>query len=588
MKIDVRASARRAVDRCRALRLSDLRRLPDRPVVCTFLLGVVFTAFQMWWNIRHRHLGDFNVDEEGGLAAAFRFHRSVDLDPRPLLTQVFSTWNGPLVPLLAIPGLIIGPRSVYSAMLVQPVLVVVAGCAAAGIVNAMGHRRAALLTGVTMILIPGSVLSSRSYQYSIGVAAFFALALWALVTSDRGRNRWRTIGFGAATGLMTLCRTMAASFVPGLGLAALVILVWHRRAIVNALLAAVAAFAVAGPWWIVEWKPITDYLALNAYGPRAHYWGTVAFSNRVDDHIRFFEADFGYLVPIATRAMGFVALGAVIWMVRRRRERAWRGSARILLAVWVAGLAGQIALLSTPNFAVFFAYPLDVAFIVGVIGLLAGLPPHGARRHWQWWKEAFSAITVCFLVGSFVVSLTMIESERPTGGWRSLFTGDYAAGLQSGNIDADPRLLSTDSAVRKQAADEWWRTLVVFTDQIDRLGRALDGPLLETVVGEVHLLNANTILLAQEVTGKGFQGVEVVNTLEPPDDQLRHDVTPLAGGIPRVLVMINGRSLGFPNGRGMSRLLTIALQRGWVPGAPIPLPDGGNVTVMTHPESLPS
>ena len=241
------------------------RSLPDRPVLATLLIGLVFTVLQTWWIAKHRQLGAFNVDEEGGLAAALRFHRSVGLDPRALITEVFSTWNGPLVPLLAVPIIIAGPHAIATVMVIQPLLVVAAACGTAGIVaNTNFSRRAALLAGVMTMLLPISVVSSRSFQYSTGVAAFLALSLWGLLASDRGRRRWPMIGFGAATGAMLLCRTMSASFLPAIAVAALVVVARERRAWINVIVAAVTTLVVAGLWWAVEWNDIIKYLTENA------------------------------------------------------------------------------------------------------------------------------------------------------------------------------------------------------------------------------------------------------------------------------------------------------------------------------------
>ena len=99
-------------------------------------------------------------------------------------------------------------------------------------------------------------------------------------------------------------------------------------------------------------------------------------------------------------------------------------------------------------------------------------------------------------------------------------------------------------------------------------------------------MNANTIGLAEEITAKGIQGIRVPNTLEPPDRELLKELTPEADGVPRVLVIVNGRSLGFPNGRGRDRFVRLAHGEGWLPRARIGLPDGGSVVVYTHPDSI--
>lgn len=553
--------------------------LLDRPVAATVVVGVCFTALQWWWNARYRHLGAFNVDEEGGLAAAMRFHRQFGLDPRPLLGEVFSTWNGPLVPLLAIPVMIVGPDSISTVMAVQSLLVVVAAVGVAGAVANIAGPRAATLAGVTMMLLPISVVSSRSFQYSIGVAAFLALALWALLASDRGRRRWPMVAFGLATGAMLLTRTMSASFLPAIVAGSVIVVARERRAVANLAIAAGAAAMIAGPWWIAEFDNITTYLTENAYGPRARYWGSVAWGDRLGDHFDYFLKDFRLLVPIGLAAAATALLVALV--ARARGAAPWRdGSVRPLAAVWVVLLLTRAALLSTSNLGYWFAHPLDMTIVIATIGTIAAAPvPPGSRARW---RTAFAAIATAFLVVSFAVSLRVAENGGlADGDWRWGYVADHAA-LLGGGLEADPRLHSPDGEVRRQVADEWFRASARLAREIDRIG-AERGTLLQTVIGEIHLMNANTILLTEEALGRGIYGLVVVNTLEPPDARLRQDLSPRVGDAERVLIVVRGRSLAFPNGRGRERFIRLAEADGWRPDAQIELPDGGEVVVYVRP-----
>ena len=563
------------------------RGLTQRPVLVTATAGLVFTIVQFWWNTTYRRLGAFNVDEEGGLAAAFRFHRSIGLDPRPLLREVFSTWNGPLVPLTSVPGLLLGPNTVQVVMIAQSLIVVAAACATAGIVMAIGHRRAAFVSGLLMLLLPVSVASARSYQYSTGVAACMALALWALVASDRGNIRWRMIAFGVATGAMTLCRTMAVGFVPGLAIAALFVVRRDRRGITNTALAAAGAIAVAGPWWYTQWDSITEYLRFNAYGSRAHYWGSVAMADRVSDHIRYFFNDFTSIAVFGLSVVAVSIVGALVWMAVHRRMIPLTGSRRGLLAVWVVAVAGRIVLLSTSNLGFWFAYPLNVPMIAGAVALIAALPVPTNRwlRHW---KAVPATICCAFVVVAFLVSLSVPSAgELDENDWRNVFVSNHAS-LQGGNLEADPRLESTDAAVRNAAAHQWWTMSERLTKEIDSVARRSGGTVLQTVIGEIHLMNANTIGLAEEVTTTGINGIQVVNTLEPPDNVLRQDLGPKLNGVPRVLVIIRGRSLGFPNGRGRDRFVRLAREEGWRSTWQTPMPDGGKIELYTNAKSIPN
>lgn len=553
------------------------------PALTVAVIGLLYTVVQMVWIARFRFLGAFNVDEEGGLAAALRFHRNLELDPRPLARVVFSTWNGPLVPLLAVPALVLGPRTAATAMVVQPLLVVAAACGVAGIVGSTGNRRAAIVSGLVVLGLPISIVSARSFQYSTGVGAFLALGLWALLASDRGRNRWRMVAFGAAIGAMLLCRTMSAGFLPGVAVASLVLIVWTRRAIVNLVIAASTALVVAGPWWYTQWDAIMRYLAENAYGDRAHYWGSVSVRGRIEDHTKFFRDDFRLLLVLPVLMAGLVLVGA-LWRSRRDRFDRWFERPREVLAVGAVGILGFAALFSTSNVGFWFAYPLDVVLVAAfgliVVALPDGLGPRSVR-----WKSVIGSLAVAIAATSFVASqwITGARGFDASGIWQSVI-GTHGE-LQGGNIEADPRMASPDVDERRRAAHEWLAASTEVAETIEALQRR-HGTVLQTVTGEIHLLNANTIALTEEVTGQGLSGVIVNNTLEPPDRVLRRDLTPLVDGVPRVLVIVHGRSLGFPNGRGSDRFRRLAIEEGWQVHRTVRLPDGGHVEILIDPESI--
>lgn len=551
------------------------------PVMSTAIIGAVFLVAQMAWIVRARHLGSFDVDEAGGLAAAMRFHRSFGVSPIAMVRDVFGTYNGPLVPLLALPFLVVGPASVHTVMVVQPLLVVLASVSAAGMLRAMGHRRAALLGGIAVMGLSISVVSSRSFQYSTGVGAFLAVSLWALMASRQGRSRWHMVGMGAAVGAMLLCRTMSASFLPAIAVAALIVVAWRERAVlINIALGVLTAVAVAGPWWFIQWDQIMRYLMANAYGDRAHYWGSVPAGARLRDHWIYWNADFRIQIVLVALVL-ILCLAAV---VARRSSTSLRLDVRPVLAAWAVVILGSVALLSTSNRGFWFAYPLDIVFVVGVVALLArvGDEPVWIRRA----RDGLAVTWVGLVVVTYVISLNPTGPADPrTEGWsdaeRFIASLDR---LQIGNIDADERLGSSDLGERRLASQEWQAANVELAQELQDISES-SGPLLQSVTGEIHLFNANTILLAQEVSGKGINALEVVNTLEPTDDELRESTAPEHLGRPRVLVIVDGRSLPFPDGRDIERLRGIAEAEGWVERRRIPLPDGGDVTVYTHPDS---
>lgn len=555
------------------------------------LAGAGFVAVQMWWVSQVRRLGSFNVDEAGGIAAALRFHRSLEPTTlRPLLRAIFHTWNGPVVPLLSVPALIPGERTSSWVILIQPVLVAVAALGAAGIVRHLVGPRPALVAGAVVLCMPISVISSRSYQYSTGVGAFLALAVWALVTSDRGRKRWHLVGFGAATAAMVLSRTMSIAFVPFLALAVVLVIARERRALMNVGLAALTWFVLAGIWLIDNFAQISEYLYVNAFGERARYWGAVPLDERLLSRFGYFMADYRLLVAPGLAALVLAAIAR--WRAPAvpglRSRAAWWAANRELVAVWVVAIGVFLALFSTSNFGYWFAYPQDVVVVAAVVATAVRLARDGRQASPRW----LGALGLCAVA---IAALSLLLSLVPNGSvgsqgygpsWQRLFVTTHNQ-MQGGNNEADRRFESDDPAERRQAAKEWFDANAAVASTIDRLQRE-HGTVVQSIIGEIHLLNANTIGLTEEVTNQGIAGIEVVNTLEPPDEVLRQTLSPWRGKDARVMVLIISPSLGFPDGRGWPRYLDLAIDEGWRAQERIPLPAGGEVLIFTHPASIPS
>lgn len=565
-----------------------IHRIASRPVLATAAVGLLFVALQTWWISKARYAGAFDVDEAGGIAASLRFLHGLEGGPADLARLVFGTRNGPLVPLLSVPLLLVGPDSPTTSMVIQPMLVVTAACGAAGVLASMGHRRASLLAGVGVMGMSISIVSSRSYQYSTGVAAFMALAMWALAASDRGRDRWRMIAFGAAVAAMLLSRTMAAGFVPALAVAALIIVAHEARAWVNLGLAALTTLLLAGPWWWFQWGAITEYLVDNAYGDRAHYWGPVTVSDRLSTHLRYFNDDFRFTLTAAAAILLLLLITVAVRRPDRAEIRRSMAGAAPLVAVWAVIALGSLALLSTSNRGFFFAHPLDVMFVAGSAGVLARLPVQGSRPLILA-RDSVGVLWVAVVILTFGVSTRVSGSVDPRSdqvGFEEAFV-DVLDRRQTGNVEADGRLASLDPRERRAAADEWFDAGVTVAGELDELQDTYPGPILQSMTGEIHLMNANTLMLAEELSGMGRSALEVVNTLEPPDEDLLAHLAVRSDEMRRVLVIVDGRSLPFPDGRDIERFTRLAEDEGWKVHATVPMPDGGEVRLYTHPDNHP-
>lgn len=606
-----------------------VKRLVERPVLATALLGLLYVVVQVWWIHSSRFVGGIDVDEAGGIATALTFHRLLSTGFTPLLQSIAGVGNGPLVPLLAVPFLVVGPRTATTAMTLQPVLAAVAATAAAGITRRISGNMAAVLAGALVLCMPAIIVSSRSFQNSLGVAAFLSLAVWALIASDRCQRLATMLAFGAATGAMLLCRTMSVGFVPALAVACLIVMAWNARAFLNVALSALAAVVVAGPWWYRQWDYITGYLTENAYGDRAEYWGATSIAGRLASHVSNLARNYSLAFPLVMIVLTISILSLVSWYRVEGTVRSWPVWSRDLAAIWVVALGGYIALMSTSNLGFWFSTPLDVMLIVALIGVAARLPEpnlgHSLTRslalilgvglmigltlvdprRGNWlqsvyiaaaivvigWKPTRWQHSIGVLLSLTAVATLLVSLPRVGGGaaatadidWRHRIVNDLDE-LQGGNLEADIRLGSLDLSDRQRAAAEWQAASHQLVEELVDLDQ--QGPFNETTVGSMHLFNSNTIGIAQELYPRGGRNLSTVNTLEPPDEEIAKSLSPMADDVPRVLVVIEGRSLQFPDDRGWPRLVHLAENSGWEIRNTVPLPDGGRVAIYTHPDSI--
>ncbi len=621
--------------------LARLAQLGDRPILATAVVGLVFFLIQAYWIHRARFVGALDVDEAGGIAHALRFHRLLLDGPLALVRGVFATGDGPLVPLLSVPFLLVGPRSVNTAMLAQPMLVVLAALGAAGATNRIAGPRAGTVAGIAVFGTPVMIVSSRSFQNSLGVAAFLSLALWALSSSDRARRMVPMVAFGAAVGAMLISRTMAIGFVPAVGGALLIVVAKERKVLLNIGVAGCAALFVAGPWWYSQWDYITGYLTENAYGDRASYWGPTELSGRFATHLDRIDTNFKLAFPYLNLLVLVLALVSLVgWYREHGSARSWPGWKRELLAVWFVWIMGYVALFSTSNIGYWFSTPLDVMMIVGLIGLATRsarcindttalrriVPVLGALfvigliltdpRDGRWVEAGFViAASVALLLagskwltalGGIVVAaagLTFLASLEAAGSGgnsdvnapvRSMFVPDLDD-VQAGNWTADGRLGSTDLADRRRAAAEWQDAADRLVDELVRLDS--NGLYVETTVGSMHLFNTNTIGVAEELAdrpvgvarGRQHVGAARRGTQRRTDADLRrpppssgHRRRPLAA-VPRRAGLAPARSNGGGAGLGRQRQYRTTRRRpAW---SPTPTPTRSRTRDAARPRS---
>lgn len=572
-------------------------RILRHPATITALLGVVVAALNIWWVHSQRHLGAYNVDEVGYMATALRFHRSLDLaHPLEFLKTIGApSSTGPLVPLLAVPLIVVFGRGVPVVMLIQPLLVVVAAVAVAGITSVAAGRRAGVVAGFVTLCVPGMVQAARGFQYATAAAAFLGLAVWALLASDRGRRRPQMLAFGAATGLMLLSRTMAVGFLPGLAVAAAIQARRDRHAWANVGLAAAVATVVAGPWWVASRDALFDYLFGFGFGRSSQFYGDSAPWDRVMRRWSNLAEDVRVLRWVGAAVILAAAGTAIVHLIAARRsDRITNASGTIVLrraarralddplsTIGTVVAVGYLMLLTTRNQGVWFELPLEtlmVAFIVAVAARLA--PPLRTTLE-------LAAVAVAML--TFAVSLTdpgglvgRDPSQRSSLQRVQLVLYGALIDKERPLSDADPALGSDDPAVRDRAAQRWWDANVAVAEAIEHVRAATGNRLFISVSGNSHLINGQSLLLTGELQSLPTPPSEVPDTSASASELRRH-LTPTFDGLQRMLVLITSRSQPFPEDREVPRLETLATSLGWRPSTRIPLPDGGEVLFMTRP-----
>jgi len=550
-----------------------------RPLVAVAVGGLLVAALNIWWVAAHRRLGALTIDEVGYMATGLGYHRALRADgPAELLRQVFlPSPTGPLVPVLSVPALIAGPRSITTLFATQTLIGVLAAVAAAGCSLRIAGRGAAMLTGLVVLSLPGMIGSARSYQYAAAVGACMLLALWALLCSDRGSSRWHMVGFGAAVGAMLLARSMALGFVPGLAIASLIVIRKDRRAWTNLAWSVLAVVAVAGPWWWASRGPLFDYLFRYGYGDQAREYGSGGFLTRAVE--RWIEVGTDVRLPYVLLGIACVGVSLAVAVAGARGtspSRWWR-SHRELLAVTSVVVVGVVALMSTANVGVWFELPLELVAAVGIVsaGAVAG------RRELRL-VGRLAAITA---VATLVVSATDPGGQDHPGGARGVVQALVYSNVHDFYWDvaaADPQLSSNDPRVRNAAADAWWAAALHTTERLEAM-RAEDDSLLVTASGASQLLHGQTLRLVRQLELLPEVDTEEVDSTAPIDDLLPH-LDPSPDGRRRVLVLMQPNSKLFPPDREVARLATLARDHGWQVVDRVELPDGGHVEILDTPQ----
>lgn len=349
------------------LRLDNSRRWLLVVVVGCLLLA----AFNVWWVANYRHGYPFDVDESGYTMIGLNDYFGLESHGLHGWWEAVQTQtpNAPLLP--ALTSLVL----VFNTGLLQGFGVLIAfgallTLAAYGIGTRLAGPRLGALAALAVATSQGTFLFTREYVFALPTAAFLSCAVYALVSSDAMRRRGWAIACGASVGLMLLSRTMAVSFVPGIVVAAALLVLTRGRGdlrprLLNFALALLTATAVTATWYWRNLSPVWDYLTNFGYGSQAQYYGEsdspVSWDRFKSVTDRMIQSDL--LVPLAALvSLGLVALGVVLVLRLKdsddRRGELWNILGADALAVFLVAAAGFAALMTSQNGGNGFSYPI--------------------------------------------------------------------------------------------------------------------------------------------------------------------------------------------------------------------------------------
>ena len=537
------------------------------PLLTVAVVASVVALGHAVWIWTHRHLGAFDPDEAGYAAHALRVHRTIDLQhPFAAIREAVNAGNGPFVPSLAVPLLLPGPRDPRTVMMIQPILLVLGSVSVAGIARRLSGSGAALACGLTFLVLPTVGLATQSFWLGLGAASMMGVSVWALLASERGANRWVWV-YGAAMAAMTLSRTMALAFVPGLVVAG-VIMTWgdrrgQRRIVGSWLLAA----AIAGPWFLVMRETVFGYLVSYGYGPRAGLFGQGGPLQRLEFRYERISGDVGR--GLTTSAVLVALVGAAVIGWRWWRSRTPPDGGRPTAAVLATFVLGLAALVSTTNNGVWFELPL-IVLLVPLVGSLA------ARA-----MPVFRAALSLQIAAQAVVVLAVLWWIVPP---RWGITAHY----ENGFAQYDERFASDRRDELSAAARDWRRVNAAVAEEMRRLDGQDGLGAVFVVTGNMQLLNTNTIALASELSGWGPRQEVPDTTAETA--RLAEHLTPTATGadgriVERVLVVaLHDQHLFTPDAEVIA-FYRRARAEGWRVATTIAMPDGGEVAIMRHVSS---
>ncbi len=302
----------------------------------------------------------------------------------------FSEIHAPLVPALSALSMLLLGESRWAAELVLPVATVFFLLGSFRVTERLFGRKTAWASTLLVSSFPLCLGLSRFYLFEWVTASLYALAGWALLSTEI-LARWKpTLLFGLLAGLVSLSRMGSPVLLVGPALVMALLALRQPAAPARLLRLATAtaiAMALAATWYWPNREAIVAYVARVTYGSASAYYAGDAGSFSLENFFYYLHWNVleGPGVPTVTIVLLGLAAGA--WKTRGRVLRS--GPMGALLFVW--GLGFLFLFTATQRVGARYFVPLVPIVAIATVRAIAAIP-------WRLPRRAAAAVVAGFAI----------------------------------------------------------------------------------------------------------------------------------------------------------------------------------------------